>query len=284
MNLIDKQVVHKSFGKGNVIEHDDSYIEVHFTSGNKRFVFPDVFGSYLKLTDETIADSVEVLLQETMEERKVEEAILEKEREQEHEERKRRLELKKIMNNNKIHSSSQAVFWCDEEKLDTIFSEWKVSTGLIKSGKNEGKPRKLPRLHQNSACLLTVRNEDISEENRTIVGAYMVNEAFIGKLNEDGYIPAHSRYKIRLSKEESEKMLFWNYYINEKYPDNMTWNTGKHRYFENLMMAQILRDILSLRKGKEEEGLLQEFFEHFCKMNRINPQELPKANGALIKD
>ena len=78
-------------------------------------------------------------------------------------------------------------------------------------------------------------------------------------------------------------MLFWKYYVNEKSPDKMTWNTGKYRYFDNEWMAQILLDIVSLKSDTPEHELAQSFFDHFCKMNQIMKEELPEPNGALMR-
>ena len=111
----------------------------------------------------------------------------------------------------------------------------------------------------------------------------MVDEFFVGKLCEDGLIPAHSKYRLRLSEEESRRLLFWNYYVNERYPNNMTWNSGRHRYFDNVWMAQILRDLAALKSESEDLELLTDFFEHFCIMNRLEEAELPLANGALVR-
>lgn len=185
------------------------------------------------------------------------------------------------MKNFKLHPESQLVFWCDTEEQQTAFSDWKVFSGLTKSGVNKGKPVKPIRLHLNSAVLLTAVDENSPEKERRILGVYMVEENFIGKLSEDGYIPAHSKYRIQLTEQEAEQMLFWNYYVNEKFTHKMTWNTGKHRYFDNVWMAQILRDIVSLKTDPQEKELAQQFFTHFCKMNEITAQELPQPNGAL---
>ncbi|MDD4583508.1 MAG: hypothetical protein PHR60_04900, partial [Eubacteriales bacterium] len=68
------------------------------------------------------------------------------------------------------------------------------------------------------------------------------------------------------------------------YPQNMTWNTGRYRYFDNVWMAQILRGIVSLKKKPHEQELAQRFFEHFCQMNQISEEELPKPNGALMRE
>lgn len=283
MNLINKKVTHKRFGIGSIVKHNDSSIEIHFGSENKRFVFPDVFGKHLKIHDKSDAKLLEEIIQKKEIERKEEEWKKEEEKILQRKKLVLRLEHEKLMHNHKLHPASQMVFWCDSEEQDSSFSEWKVFSGILKSGNNKGKPNKPSRLHQNSAVLLTAKDSSMLEKDRRILGVYMVNENFVGKLCEDGYIPAHSKYKIQLTEQESDQLLFWHYYINEKFPEKMTWNTGKYRYFENLWMAQILLDIVSLKSDTDERELAQQFFKHFCKMNQITAQELPKPNGALTR-
>ena len=116
------------------------------------------------------------------------------------------LEHQKLMKNRKIHPQSQVVFWCDEDEQEKVFTEWRTFTGIIKSGKNKGKIRKLSRLQPNSACLLTAKVAGAPEKERRIIGVFMVKEDFIGKLNENGYIPAHPKYRIRLNEEQSKQL------------------------------------------------------------------------------
>lgn len=283
MNLIDKQVMHKSFGKGSIVDQNDEFVTINFDNETKKFIFPDAFGQFLKLEDETANDTLKEAIVEF--EEKQEELVKQREEEQAQRvlEQQRVNELKKLLNNHKIHESSQLVFWLDEEEDQTeeVFSKWEVFTGEIKSGKNEGKPNKPVRLHQNSLVLLTKRASDQAEEERIITGLYMVDETFVGKLAEDGIIPAHSELKLKLSEKEAEQMLFWDYYINEKYPHRMTWNTGKFRYFDNIWGAQILKDIVELKENTEEQELAAEFLAHFCKMNGIDRNEIPAPAGAL---
>ena len=63
MNLINKKVTHKRFGVGSIVKHNDSSIEIHFASENKKFVFPDVFGTHLKLHDKSDAKSLEEIIE-----------------------------------------------------------------------------------------------------------------------------------------------------------------------------------------------------------------------------
>lgn len=282
LDLINKEVKHKSFGTGRVTKHYDSYIEIQFSSGNKKFVFPDAFKSFLKLNDEKVNKIIKKTIQEREEKRQAEMERQEKKAMQLEEQRKSMRKVE-IIKSNKIHPSSQVVFWCKEQDWDKIFTDWSVFTGVIKSGLKKGEPKRLPRIKENSACLLTARESDMSEKDRYIKGVYMVDENFNGKSCKDGYIPAHPKYRLRLSEQESVKMLFWNYYFNEKSPDKITWNTGKHRYFDNVMMAQILLDIISLKKEPKDREFVEEFFEYFCQMNQIDKEKLSKPNGALMR-
>ncbi|MDI3090568.1 malate synthase [Priestia megaterium] len=283
MNLINKKVTHKLFGIGSIVKYNDSSIEIHFASENKKFVFPDVFGKHLKLHDKSVADLLGKIIEKKEMEHNEKERKKEEEKKLQRKNQELRWGLEKLMKNHKLHSESQMVFWCDTEEQNSSFLEWKVFSGVIKSGNNKGKPTKPIRLHQNSAVLLTAIDSSMPEKDRRILGVYMVNEDFIGKLCEDGYIPAHSKYRLQLTEQESDQMLFWEYYVNERSSQKMTWNTGKYRYFNNLWMAQILLDIVNLKSDPKERELAQQFFEHFCKMNLITSEELPKPSGALMR-
>ncbi len=283
MILLNEQVRHKSFGEGHIVEYSDSSVKVRFPSGDKRFVFPDAFGTYITLVDKKTAKQVDGLKREVEKERRKRELELAKVRAIEHEKQQRLLEQERLMKNHKLSPVSQVAFWCEEQELDQVFEEWRVFTGLRKSGPNKGKPNRLIRLHQNSAVLITVREPGTPEKDRRIVGVFMVEEGFIGRICEDGYIPAHVEYKILLTKEESQKMPFWYYYLNERYPNNMTWNSGRSRYFDNVWMAQVLQGIISLKTDPEERELAQAFLEHFCQLNRLVAEDLPEPSGVLAR-
>lgn len=283
MDLLNEQVKHEMFGKGSVVGCTDLYIEVDFPEGRKKFVFPDALGEHLVLANQKIAARVASLKKKVLKVRKKEQLQLEKKRIQDYEKQQRLLERERLMRNHRLTPVSQAVFWVDGQEQDRVFADWRIFTSVRKSGALEGKPNRLVRLHQNSGCLITAREAGQRERKRRILGVFMVEENFIGKLCEDGYIPAHSKFRVRLSPEESEQMLFWNYYFNRRYPSNMTWNSGRHRYFDNVWMAQILNDLARLKKGTPEEQLMQDFLEHFVYLNQLDLAELPVPDGALIR-
>jgi hypothetical protein len=283
VNLINKEVTHKLYGQGIVVDLSDDFVEIKFPVGNKKFVFPDAFGTHLILKDKRTARSIEKIREERERQLRLEEERKAEERIAQLKEQQIRMEAENLIRNLKIHPSSQAVFWCEEDEQGKVFTEWCVFTGRVKSGAKKGRVNRPVRLHQNSACLLTKRDSDEPEKNRCILGAFMVGTTFVGKECNDGIIHAHDEYKIQLTEKESEKMLFWNYYVKEKNPQSITWNTGRYRYFHNIMMAQILRDMVSIKKKAEEKELAQRFFEHFCNMNRIDKNKIPKPDGALMR-
>ncbi len=235
MELVNKQVVHKIFGKGIIVKYNGLYIDIDFTEGSsnsKKFIFPDAFDTYLTLIDQKTASKVNKILQKRKKENEEEKQRLKAQKALQKEKRRHFLEQEKLAKryrSPKIHPCSQSVFWCKKPELNQIFEEWNVFTGLIKSGAKQGQPKRLPRINQNSACLITIRDPDMQEKDRRIQGMFMVNENFNAKAAKGGCIPAHQEYRLHLSKQESRKMLFWNYYINENYPHKITWKTVRHR-------------------------------------------------------
>ena len=278
MNLINKKVTHKQFGIGSIVNYNDSSIEILFASENKKFVFPDGFEKHLTIHDETDANIIEKMIQKKKVD--VQEAECRREEEGKLQQKNRELRLEY---NYKLHPQSQMVFWCDLEEQENVFSKWEVFSGISKTGLNKGKPSKPNRLYPNSAVLLTVKNPDMHEKDRRITGVYMVDPEFIGKLSDDGMIPADSKYRIQLTEEESNQMLFWTYYVNEKFPLKTTWNSGKHRYFNNLWMAQILHQIVSLKTDLNEKDMARQFLDHFCEKNKIASADLLDPTGALTR-
>lgn len=277
MNLINEEITHEVFGKGHIVGHEGSIVTIKFDTDTKKFVYPDALGQFIILKDEETAKSLEKVFVEQEKEKAALEKVREAERERLALEQQRKDDLK----NNRIHESSQVVFWLDEEELENVFVNWEVTTGEVQSGVNKGQPNRAARLGSNSAGILTSRNTDQEETERKILGIYMVNELFAGTLGKEGIVPAHEEFRIELTDEEAEKMLFWNYYINKNYPHRMTWNSGKFRYVDNIWAAQILKDIIALRTDEEQVQEATRFLEYLCKMNAIDINNIPEAAGAL---
>lgn len=69
MNLLNQIVVHRVFGEGVITGQNDNYFSVTFSQGEKKFIFPDSFDSYLKAKDSTVAVEVEKHLERWHEEK-----------------------------------------------------------------------------------------------------------------------------------------------------------------------------------------------------------------------
>lgn len=283
MKFKNEEVEHKIFGTGKIIKTSDSYVEIEFPVGIKKFLFPDAFAKHLTLLNKEKESIIDEMVEEKEKELQEEEEKQNEEIDLLIKERQIKREQERISKGQKSHNSLQAVFWVEEDELDKVFEEEKIFTGLIKSGAKKGQPNRLARLNNQSACLITSRDSDEEEKNRRIRAIYMVRENFLGKMASDGYIPAHSEYKLRLTDEESKEMLFWTYYVNNRYPDKTTWNTGRYRYFENVMVAQILKDIISLREDSEDKEFVEKFFDYFCNVNFIDGDNLSEPNGTLVR-
>lgn len=277
MDLINKEVTHKVFGEGLIIDQESNVVTVDFKDDIKKFVYPDAFGQFIKLNDREVAKVLKGLIAK----REAKQEELERKREEKREQEElERIRLEKLKNQ-KIHESSQIVFWLDEAEYDSVYEQWQISTGTIQSGKNKGEPNKAVRLRPNSATILTVRESEQNETERRITGLFMVGETFSGDLDADGMVPAHEQFRIKLTEEESEKMLFWNYYINKNYPHRTTWNSGRYRYYDNVWTAQIVKDIIELRTDEDKKAEVQKFLEYFCQMNVLDINDIPDASGAL---
>ncbi len=60
MKIINKKVKHIVFGDGKVVNQSEERITVQFSEqyGTKQFVYPNVFGKYLKLYDANLETAV----------------------------------------------------------------------------------------------------------------------------------------------------------------------------------------------------------------------------------
>lgn len=54
MVLVGQKVIHKTFGEGIVINQEDNYLTIDFIQGNKKFVYPDSFKSFITAVDSLV--------------------------------------------------------------------------------------------------------------------------------------------------------------------------------------------------------------------------------------
>lgn len=255
MNLVGEYVNHNKFGKGVVRLLDDDKIEVEFDLGRKKFLYPDVFRKFMKVEDKIYKEYVDDMLHEIDKENNIK--IQEEEREMERLERVRTL---------KVSNNSQAVFAFIENNMDEVMNTWSVFTGTYISGASKGEPRIPQRLNVNSACLLTMKPDGASEEERMIIGAFMVQDNFKGSLCKDGIINAHENHRIMLDTEK-EKLFFRDYCAVKS--KSMSWGKCELKYFSNTEMQNILLDMTKIIKDDDRCKKALEFYEYFCYTNKI---------------
>ncbi len=271
MNMQNKTVFHEKFGKGIIVDLNQNKLAVQFDAGKKIFVYPDVFRQFLVLMEKDSKSYVDSMLKEMDKKEEINNRLARK--------MERHNQLKDKL---KLHPSSQIVIRFSDNVKSEFLEERVLSTGLIQTGKTKGMPVRPSRLHQNSACILTERNEDEDESSRTIFGIAMVEEDFLGTECKDGKVTLHSKY-VLLLPDHLPKLKFWNYYKDERYPDKLVWKSGEFRYCSNLISAQILKDIMGLSLEEDTAALAEEFYHYFCDINQIDENTLPLPSGKLLE-
>lgn len=252
MNLIGEKVVHKTYGEGVVSEIKENKIEVVFDSLVKLFLYPDAFEKHLHMSNKKAQSYV-----------KRELSKMNKIKMQEQEDIKTHIQAIIHMKKKKVSTNSQAVFALDKETLENIQNNWKLFTGYTKTGKRRGEP-KIPKLiNMNSACLLTMKEEGDKEENRIIVGIFMVIEYFIGEKCNTGIIPAHEKYRI-LWDDDQEKLKFWDFL-----PEHLRlekWGSSEVKYMTSSVIKRILEAMEKVSTGEMQERV-KSFYQYFIELN-----------------
>lgn len=258
MKLIGQSIMHCIFGKGVVIDWNQTTITVRFASGPKRFIYPDAFSKFLTLKNATLQRNIQALLNEQETVRFAEIQAF-----QEVQSRKN------LLQNIGISSQSQAVFDIKEERTDELFATWSVSTGCYVSGHSKGKPRIPEKLKPNSMCLLTKCPAKHPEKERRIIGAFMVEEDFLGNYCQDGIINAHSIYRIQLLPEHQS--YFWPYITHE--PGKQHWGRTSFKYISNTIGENILFNMKEMLCCDESQKCAEAFYQYYCKLNHLLPRE-----------
>ena len=337
MNIIGKEVLHKTLGVGTVIGHEGKTIFVHFDSKDTKFIYPDAFKQHLTFVDTEAADQMANELAAAEEQKRAEYAakIM----------APKDVPVTKIQKHNRVEKPniafkcnycdggvkengigfygvcSDAIIynnivvehktWCSAEdcpcmqfmngeitrqELEDILAygdlvcyesqmlrEWKAMAGVVQNGDRKGQPMHLSSVQTNSLCILTTREPATTEEDRYIFAAFLVDQTYDGDDLDEGFVSTKSKYKIKLTSAEAHQMPFWRYHANEKQPEVAVWSSGLHRYISDEQAAQVLRDIVEIKKGTADETLAKEFFDTFCAITNINAATLATPSGALCQ-
>lgn len=163
-----------------------------------------------------------------------------------------------------------------------MLRNWTALAGYVLKGDQKNKPMKMNKVQVNSLAVFTSREPGEPERDRFIFGVFLVDEVYQGDDYEEGYVKTKSKYKISLSRDEAHKMLFWNYYRNEKDPENIRWGQGLHRYLSDEQAVNILKDIVEIKAGTTDEYLAKDFLDYFCSVNALDQNEISPKSGTLV--
>ena len=165
-----------------------------------------------------------------------------------------------------------------------MLRDWKAYAGVVQTGADKGKPMRLMQVQRNSLAVLTTRDPNYyTDESRYIFAVFLVDESYEGDHREAGYVTTRSDWKISLTPQEARKICFWNYYVNRNAPKKVVFGSGLHRYLSDNQAAQILRDIAEVRTDPQDKEFARRFFEHFCKINGLDSEQVPPPAGALAR-
>lgn len=255
MNLIGQPVKHKTFGSGIVTDLTEGIVTICFQDNEKKFIYPDAFHDFLILKDQKTQRYIEKQIKDR-------DIAIQKARqsEQAEEDRKRKLL------NFKVTANSHAVFHVAPDQIDQTIRTCQVSTGTYLSGYSKGQPRVADRMKPNSVCLLTTRPNGQDEQERSIIGAFMVNEDFFGEEVHDGIIEGHPQHRISLPKGSC--VLFWKYFGQNTPP---RWGNTAFKYCSDDVINQMLADMIELVNSSEQENTSVDFYRYFCKINHLRP-------------
>lgn len=139
---------------------------------------------------------------------------------------------------------------------------------------------RLTRARRNSLAILTTTKPYDTGKNRVIFAVFLVDECSEGDDKASGYVKENPDWRIELTKQEADQMLFWNYYAYEN-SSSFSWS-GIVRYISDDIAVQILRDIVNVI-APEYKNYAQEFLQYYCEINRINADDIPLPSGALLR-
>ena len=170
-------------------------------------------------------------------------------------------------------------FLCYES---VMLQNWEARGGERRKGDKKGQAFAIKGAKKNGLIILTTRLPYGKEIDRIIFAVYIADEVVTGDNFHDAIVTAHEKYRIELTKDESEKMLFWKYYHNSNSSDKAFWGTGLFRYVENDAAYHLLNDIINIKTSEKDKELVQEMLDFYCEKNNVKTDKISELKG-LIK-
>ena len=181
----------------------------------------------------------------------------------------------------KFYESTKSEFnksVCYESQMLEI---WIASAGITQNGALKDKPMLLRNVKANSLAILTTKLPHAKDKERFIFAVFIIDENYGIENSDEGYVGANPKYKMLLSLEEARELKFWDYYFNPNNPEKIELGSGLHRYFTDVQSAQVIKKIVELKKGTIQEEFAEQLLEYFCKIKKLDTENIPLPSGAL---
>lgn len=154
-----------------------------------------------------------------------------------------------------------------------MLKNWEASAGWDNKGKRGDRPRRIINADVGSVAMLTLVTPNSYENERRIFALFLIDDYFIGDDEWEGYVSSESKYRLHMTRKETNDMRFWDYYSNEN-TSECRWGSGLFRYINDKSAARILKQAKLLKIGTEDEKLAKEMYEKFCKYKEINLSDI----------
>ena len=156
-------------------------------------------------------------------------------------------EFKKIADSN--------TFVCNESQL---LKNWRVRVDSSK----------LATALNNSLIIMTTKFKSLEEKDRFVFGVFMTAGTI--KDGDFDFVIADKYYKIELKKSEAIKVKFWNHYTSTGKTKNNNWGTTAFKILTNEDCLSILKEIVNVKTGTEDEEKAKKLYDYFAEINDID--------------
>ncbi len=275
MDLLNQKVTHTKFGAGTIVDQQDKTVTVAFRKDKKKFVYPEGFGTFLKLEDEKTENIMN--------------AVISKKKDQEDQERTKVLsEIREKKDARPSTSAgSQPANKCNvaikREKAEALGDDRRVTAGRVMSGAKKGTAMNFRGVSKGNLVMLTTRDAKTEEKDRYIYSVFLVQNHSDAEGESEGFLEAHPEYCIALSEEEAHQVKFWEFYYNDKKPEVVRMGSGQHRYLSDIQAAQVLQKMLQVVTSQDEKEQIQKIMDCFLEEKGMSLDGIKEPSGALTR-
>jgi len=283
LELCGEIVKHKSFGRGQIVEFANNYATVLFDDSKeeKKFGYPSAFGAFLELENKSFFKQIEEdkneITEKEAEDKRIKQELANLEITIKTKGSRAR-SAKSTTAKNSTSNCSNIAFKCNYCDDGQMLEIWTAGGGVAQN--KDGKPISLKNVRANSLAVLTTKLPRTKEKDRFIFAVFLIDENYEGDSNENGHVVANPKYIMQLSSSEARELKFWDYYFNPNKPEQIILGSALHRYLTDVQSAQMLKKICEVKKDPIEGELSREFLEHYCKIKKLEIDNLP-IEGAL---